>query len=159
MKKIYIKLNGQFQEYEDTVEMRQALHIDKQIAEQRGDTWEQFNSDDLPDKDKISLGIITEQELLKTKKEEAINNLSRSCKIERIKILDDTKIMNILSGATQGYPSYLTPANVAKFIEIYKQTYKVVKAQIDSVSSLKELDDVVEAVKFPTEEEIVSKLK
>ena len=34
MKKIYVKINGEFKEYEDTPQIRQGLPLDKQIAEQ-----------------------------------------------------------------------------------------------------------------------------
>lgn len=69
MKKIYVKLNGTFQEYEDTQQIRQGLHIDKQIAEQRGDTWEQYDQDNLPDEDALKLGVITQKEIDDKKKE------------------------------------------------------------------------------------------
>ena len=69
MKKIYVKLNGTFQEYEDTQQIRQGLHIDKQIAEQRGDTWEQYDQDNLPDEDALTLGVITQREIDDKKKE------------------------------------------------------------------------------------------
>ena len=70
MKKIYVKLNGTFQEYEDTPQIRQGLHIDKQIAEQRGDTWEQYDQDNLSDEDALKLGVRTQKEIDDKKKEE-----------------------------------------------------------------------------------------
>ena len=69
MKKIYVKLNGTFQEYEDTQQIRKGLHLDKQIAEQRGDTWEQYDQDNLPDEDALELGVITQKEIDDKKKE------------------------------------------------------------------------------------------
>ena len=69
MKKIYVKLNGTFQEYEDTPQIRQGLHLDKQIAEQRGDKWEQYDQDNLPDEDALKLGVITQKEIDDKKKE------------------------------------------------------------------------------------------
>lgn len=69
MKKIYVKLNGEFQEYEDTQQIRKGLHIDKQIAEQRGDKWEQYDQDNLPDDDALKLGVITQKEIDDKKKE------------------------------------------------------------------------------------------
>ena len=75
MKKIYVKLNGQFQEYEGTQQIRQGLHLDKQIAEQRGDKWEQFNQDNLSDEDKLVFGLITEEEIFNKKKLEKTNEI------------------------------------------------------------------------------------
>ncbi len=69
MKKIYVKLNGEFKEYEDNPQIRQGLHLDKQIAEQRGDKWEQYEQNNLPDEDALKLGVITQKEIDDKKKE------------------------------------------------------------------------------------------
>ena len=42
MKKIYVKINSEFKEYEDTPQIRQGLHLDKQIAEQAGKEFQIF---------------------------------------------------------------------------------------------------------------------
>ncbi len=100
--------------------------------------------------------MTTEAEITKSAKEKAIMELSSKCQSERIKILDDTRIMNILSGATVGYPEYMTPTNVATFIEVYKQIYHSTKALIDNAKNKTEVGGIMDNLKFPTETEIMA---
>ena len=70
MKKIYVKLNGQFQEYEDTQQIRQGLHLDKQIAKQAGKEFQIFEPEQLSDEDALKLKVRTQKEIEDKKKEE-----------------------------------------------------------------------------------------
>ena len=156
--KIYVKINGEFTEFEDTPQIRQGLHLDKQIAEQAGKDFQIFEPEQLSDEDKLTLGLTTEAELTEKARATATNELSSRCQSERIKILDDTRIMNILSGATAGYPEYLTPANVAEFIEIYKKIYHDTKSLIDNAGSKAEIEGIMKNLSFPTEAEIMDNM-
>ena len=69
MKKIYVKINSEFKEYEDTPQIRQGLHLDKQIAEQAGKEFQIFEPEQLSDEDALKLGVITQKEIDDKKKE------------------------------------------------------------------------------------------
>ena len=63
MKKIYVKINGEFKEYEDTPQIRQGLHLDKQIAEQAGKDFKIFEPEQLSDEDALKLKALTQKEI------------------------------------------------------------------------------------------------
>jgi DNA repair exonuclease SbcCD nuclease subunit len=69
MKKIYVKINDTFTEYEDTPQIRQGLHLDKQIAEQAGKDFKIFEPEQLSDEDALKLGVRTQKEIDDKKKE------------------------------------------------------------------------------------------
>ena len=69
MKKIYVKINSEFKEYEDTPQIRQGLHLDKQIAEQAGKEFQIFEPEQLSDEDALKLGVRTRKEIDARKKE------------------------------------------------------------------------------------------
>ena len=69
MKKIYVKINSEFKEYEDTPQIRQGLHLDKQIAEQAGKDFRIFEPEQLSDEDALKLGVRTRKEIDARKKE------------------------------------------------------------------------------------------
>jgi DNA repair exonuclease SbcCD nuclease subunit len=69
MKKIYVKINGTLKEYEDTPQVRQGLHLDKQIAEQAGKDFKIFDPEQLSDEDALKLGVRTQKEIDARKKE------------------------------------------------------------------------------------------
>ena len=92
-------------------------------------------------------------------KAEARVLLSRRCRTERAAILDDIKILNVLTGATAGYPSYLTAANVAAFIETYKQIYHSTAAEIAEADTVESVVAIVAGLRFPTEAEILAQME
>ena len=96
---------------------------------------------------------------LATYKTAKIEGLSKRCEIERRLLLDDTKILNILSGATYGYPDYLTPANVAKFIEVYKTIYHTYAAQINVSETKEEIDTIISGISYPDEQYFIDILR
>jgi hypothetical protein len=69
MKKIYVKINGEFKEHEDTPQIRQGLHLDKQIAEQAGKDFQIFEPEQLSDEDALKLKVRTQKEIDAIKKE------------------------------------------------------------------------------------------
>ena len=113
----------------------------------------------LSEEEKAVKGLISFSDYLATLKELTINNISKRCYSERVKILDDVKIMNILSGATAGYPVYLTPVNVAKFIEVYKTIYHSSAKAIKLAATIEEVKNIMDSVKFPTEEGIIIEIQ
>lgn len=92
-------------------------------------------------------------------KDHVVKELSARCKYERSLILDDIRIMNILSGADSGYPEYLTVSNVKILIEKYKEIYHSNVELINSKKSKKGVDDVINNLTFPTEQEILDEIK
>ena len=101
----------------------------------------------------------TKQELLKKRKEQKIEELSNNCNTFREEILDDKRIMNILSGATTGYPDYLTPENVKWLIELFRNLYHTYKDEIELAESIEEVDEIFEGIVYPTEEYVLNQLK
>ena len=67
--KIYVKINGEFTEFEDTPRIRQGLHLDKQIAEQAGKDFRIFEPEQLSDEDALKLKVRTQKEIDARKKE------------------------------------------------------------------------------------------
>ena len=61
--KIYVKINNEFKEYEDTPQIRQGLHLDKQIAEQAGKDFKIFEPEQLSDEDALKLKALTQKEI------------------------------------------------------------------------------------------------
>ena len=96
-----------------------------------------------------------EHRLLECKAEARVL-LSQRCRTERAAILDDMKILNVLTGATAGYPSYLTAANVAAFIETYKQIYHSAAAEIAEADTVESVVAIVAGLRFPSEAEILA---
>ena len=152
---IYLKKpDGTIEQYEDRI--RPLLEIDIKV---QGESFGVlYTADTLPDEDKIKLKLTTESEILKKSQDIAIFELSARCKEERAKILDDTRIINVLSGAIAGYPEYLTSANVAKLIETYKQIYHLTSAKILKTIKKSEVDKIMEELVFPTEQDIITNL-
>ena len=75
MKKIYVKINGEFKEYEDTPQIRQGLHLDKQIAEQAGKEFQIFEPEQLSDDDALKLGVRTQSEIDEREKQKRISEI------------------------------------------------------------------------------------
>ena len=75
MKKIYVKINGEFKEFEDTPQVRQGLHLDKQITEQAGKDFKIFEPEQLSDEDALELGVRTQKEIDNKKKEIRISEI------------------------------------------------------------------------------------
>lgn len=103
--------------------------------------------------------IVDEGNLLSLCKVMAVGELSAMCKSRRAEILDDTKILNILTGAIAGYPAYLTAANVSRMIEMYKQLYHDTAELIEAATTAGEVRRVLDSVVFPTEAEILQSLE
>ena len=88
--------------------------------------------------------------------------ISTLCYQEMNKLLSPSKQINILLGATSGYPEYLQgdtgKANVAKMIETYKIIYHSVEKAINSVEcdSKIKIDSILSKVVLPSEKEIIS---
>lgn len=153
---IYLKKpDGTIEQYEDRI--RSLLETDIKVQGEGFGVL--YTADNLPDEDKITLGLATEAEMLKKSQENAIFELSSRCKEERAKMLDDTRIINILSGATAGYPEYLTPENVAMLIETYKQIYHITAGKIQKAKSKEEVKSIMDNLVFPSEEQILGNLK
>lgn len=95
------------------------------------------------------------REILQQAITRALSDLSHNCNTKRSEILDDKRIMNILVGATEGYPEYLTKDNTAKLIEIFKGIYHTYKSKIEVVSSLEELQEIEDNIVYPTLEYIL----
>ena len=150
--------DGTIEQFED--ERFNAYNLDRQIAEQKGEDFGViYDVESLPDEDKVKLGFLTLVKYTSDYKISKISELSNQCKIERSAILDDVKIMNVLSGATAGYPEYLTPSNVAKFIEIYKNIYHTTSAAINSAANVEEINAIMSGIEFPTLEQILAQLQ
>ena len=75
MKKIYVKINGEFAEFEDTPQVRQGLHLDKQITEQAGKDFKIFEPEQLSDEDALSLGVRTQSEIDEREKQKRISEI------------------------------------------------------------------------------------
>lgn len=75
MKKLYIKIDGEFTEYEDTPQIRQGLHIDKQIAEQAGKEFHIFEPEQLSDEDALKLKVRTQKEIDEREKQKRISEI------------------------------------------------------------------------------------
>lgn len=76
MDKLYVKIDGKFTEYENTVDMKKALHLDKMIKRQKGIEMQVLEEHQLPQEDKLALGLITQSDI---------------DKIERLKRIADIK--------------------------------------------------------------------
>lgn len=88
----------------------------------------------------------------------AIKNISVLSRQSRASILDDQTIMNILAGAIDGYPEYLTAANVALMIEQFKTISRNAKAAVSAATTLDEIESIMNSLAFPTEAEIISQI-
>ena len=75
MKKIYVKINGEFTEYEDTPQVRQGLHLDKQIAEQASKDFQIFEPEQLSDEDALKLKVRTQKEIDEREKQKRISEI------------------------------------------------------------------------------------
>ena len=75
MKKIYVKINDEFKEYEDIPQIRQGLHLDKQIAEQAGKDFQIFEPEQLSDEDALKLGARTQEEIDEREKQKRISEI------------------------------------------------------------------------------------
>lgn len=75
MKKIYVKINDEFKEYEDIPQVRQGLHLDKQIAEQAGGDFQIFEPEQLSDDDALKLGVRTQKEIDEREKQKRISEI------------------------------------------------------------------------------------
>ena len=75
MKKIYVKINSEFKEYEDTPQIRQGLHLDKQISEQAGKDFQIFEPEQLSDDDALKLGVRTQSEIDEREKQKRISEI------------------------------------------------------------------------------------
>jgi len=73
--KIYVKINNEFTEYEDTPQIRQGLHLDKQIAEQAGKDFKIFEPAQLSDEDALKLGVRTQSEIDEREKQKRISEI------------------------------------------------------------------------------------
>lgn len=91
-------------------------------------------------------------------KKDKIKEVSLNCNSSRVAVLDDTKILNILSGATLGYPDYLTPSNVAKMIELFKNIYHTYSNKIQTAETKDEVDGIINEIVYPSVEYILKTL-
>ena len=91
-------------------------------------------------------------------KDNKIEELSSNCKTKRMEILSDQTITNIVLGATLGYPEYLTPGNITKLIEIFKDIYHTYSTQILAANNQATVDVVVDSIAYPTTEYIITQL-
>ena len=73
--KIYVKINGEFAEFEDTPQIRQGVHIDKQIAEQAGKEFLIFEPEQLSDEDALKLKVRTQKEIDEREKQKRISEI------------------------------------------------------------------------------------
>ena len=73
--KIYVKINGEFAEFEDNPQIRQGLHLDKQIAEQAGKDFRIFEPEQLGDDDALKLGVRTRKEIDEREKQKRISEI------------------------------------------------------------------------------------
>ena len=73
--KIYVKINNEFKEFEDTPQVRQGLHLDKQIAEQAGKDFQIFEPEQLSDEDALKLGVRTQSEIDEREKQKRISEI------------------------------------------------------------------------------------
>ena len=88
-----------------------------------------------------------------------ITDLAFDCNTFRENILDDKRIMNILAGATTGYPDYLTPENVKWLIELFRNLYHTYKDKIELAESVEEVDEIFEGIVYPTGEYVLNQLE
>lgn len=101
----------------------------------------------------------TQAELLKEKIEEAIQTLSMNCNEKRIEIIDDKRIMNVLTGATIGYPEFMTIENIGKVIELFKNIYHTYYPQIKTAKTIEEVEEIMNGIVYPDLNYITSKMK
>ncbi len=73
--KIYVKINGEFAEYEYTAQIRQGLHLDKQIAEQAGKDFQIFEPEQLSDEDALKLKVRTQKQIDEREKQKRISEI------------------------------------------------------------------------------------
>lgn len=88
-----------------------------------------------------------------------IEELSTRCTAERRAILSDQQIINISIGATINYPKYLTPLNVAKLIEMYKDIFHTFETKITAAQTIVEVDFVLSEVRFPAVDYIIQRVQ
>ena len=100
----------------------------------------------------------TPEELLKEKIEEAIRELSFNCNDKRIEIIDDKRIMNVLTGATTGYPEYMTADNIGKVIELFRNIYHTYTPMIQSATTIEEVDNIMKGIVYPDLDYILNAL-
>lgn len=102
-----------------------------------------------------------EHRLLKCKAEARVL-LSQRCKMERAAILDDVKILNVLTGgeAVVNYPDQLKgetgKINIGKMIAIYQGIYHSAAAEIAEADTVDSVVAIVAGLRFPTEAEILA---
>ena len=75
MSKIYVKIDNEFVEHENTIDIKKALHLDKMIKKQKGIDMQVFEENQLSDEDKLSLGLITEAEVKEKEKQKRISEI------------------------------------------------------------------------------------
>lgn len=116
-------------------------------------------------KDNILQPIPPPEPPKKTREEEAqeykkykIQELSELCYQKRYEIIDDIRIINIMIGATKGYPEHLTKENVMLLIEYFKEIYHTAFKEINKCYYIPQVDKVMENLVFPTPENILEKL-
>jgi len=77
-------------------------------------------------------------------------------------ILDEQTERNILYGATANYPTYLQgetgKQNVTKMIEQFKTIAKQAKIDIREATTKEAIDNILNALAFPTEAEILTEI-
>ena len=66
--------------------------------------------------------------------------------------------MNVLTGATIGYPEFMTIENVGKVIELFKNIYHTYTPIIKTAKSIEEVEEVMKTIKYPTLEYILKAL-
>ena len=94
--KLYVKINGEFKEYEDTPQVRQGLHLDKQIAEQAGKDFKIFEPEQLSDEDALKLGVRTQKEIDEREKQKRISEI-----ISELNQIDMKSIRPARAGETE----------------------------------------------------------
>lgn len=101
----------------------------------------------------------TPEELLAEKKQQAIEYLSYQCDTKRIEIIDDKRIINVLTGATTGYPEYMTAENIGKVIELFRNIYHTYTPMIQSATTIEEIDDIMKGIVYPDLDYILNQLQ
>jgi hypothetical protein len=80
-----------------------------------------------------------------------------------LEVLPNHKRENIMVGATEGYPDYLCGEQGIRSIKIINQMFQEIHAtyskQIDSANSLTEIQDILDNIQFPTEQDLLKKIK
>ncbi len=119
---------------------------------------------ELPDNLKIVEGELVQKEIFELLefddfKKLAIDSLKSMCDNKSNEIFSDKKQLNVLTGATYGYPEYLCGTagieSLGKFNAMYRNIYHSTLDEIEKCKTNEEIKAVIESTVWPTEEEIL----